>query len=73
MLSFAVVASFGVVAGLFLLIGAGLIILNIVTSIWAYRDSIRLGNSKEYAIVVLVGTLFFPILGLVIYLIIRRD
>jgi heme/copper-type cytochrome/quinol oxidase subunit 2 len=48
-------------------------ILNIVTSIWAYRDSRRKGNSKEYAIIVLVGTLFFPILGLIVYLIIRDD
>jgi heme/copper-type cytochrome/quinol oxidase subunit 2 len=48
-------------------------ILNIVTSIWAYRDSRRKGNSKEYAIIVLIGTLFFPILGLIVYLIIRND
>jgi pilus assembly protein TadC len=48
-------------------------ILNIVTSVWAYRDSLRKGNSKEYAIVVLIGTLFFPILGLIVYLIIRGD
>jgi pilus assembly protein TadC len=48
-------------------------ILNIVTSVWAYRDSRRRGNSKEYAIVVLIGTLFFPILGLIVYLIIRND
>ncbi|MRG85583.1 PLDc N-terminal domain-containing protein [Salinibacillus xinjiangensis] len=50
-----------------------LFILNIVTSIWAYRDSIRNGNSKEYAIVVLIGTLFFPIVGLIVYLVIRND
>ncbi|SET92796.1 hypothetical protein SAMN05421676_11134 [Salinibacillus kushneri] len=50
-----------------------LFILNIFTSIWAYRDSIRKGNSKEYAIVVLIGTLFFPIVGLIVYLIIRND
>lgn len=54
----------------FLLIG---LILNVVTSIWAYRDSLRKGNSKEYALVVLIGTLIFPILGLIVYLIIRND
>ena len=48
-------------------------LLNIFTSIWAYRDSINKGNSKEYSIVVLIGTLFFPIIGLIIYLIIRND
>jgi uncharacterized membrane protein YagU involved in acid resistance len=47
--------------------------LNIVTSIWAYRDALRKGNSKEYGIVVLIGTLVFPILGLIVYLIIRND
>ena len=57
----------------FLFIMLGLFLLNIFTSIWAYRDSLRHGNSKEYSIIVLVGTLFFPILGLIIYLIIRRD
>lgn len=51
----------------------GLFVLNIITSIWAYRDSLRKGNSKEYAIIVLIGTIFFPVLGLIIYLIIRSD
>jgi hypothetical protein len=58
---------------IFMLFGLGLFILNIVTSIWAYRDSLRNGNSKEYAIVILIATLFFPVLGLIVYLIIRND
>lgn len=57
----------------FLLFGLLLLVLNIVTSIWAYRDAIRKGRSQEYALVVLIGTLFFPILGLIIYLIIRNN
>jgi predicted permease len=57
----------------FLFFGLLLFVLNIVTSIWAYRDSIRKGNSKEYAIIVLIGTLVFPVLGLIVYLIIRND
>ncbi|PYZ97040.1 hypothetical protein CR205_14630 [Alteribacter lacisalsi] len=48
-------------------------ILNIITSIWAYRDSQRRGNSKEYGLLILFGTLFFPVIGLIIYLIIRQD
>ncbi|WP_018923358.1 PLDc N-terminal domain-containing protein [Salsuginibacillus kocurii] len=55
-----------------LLIFLLLFILNIITSIWAYKDSIRRGNSKEYALLILLGTLFFPILGLIIYLLIRN-
>ncbi|MDG5786229.1 PLDc N-terminal domain-containing protein [Evansella sp. AB-P1] len=58
---------------IFLLFIGILFVLNIVTSIWAYRDSLRNGNSKEYSIIVLIGTLFFPVLGLIVYLIIRRD
>ncbi|WP_026690871.1 PLD nuclease N-terminal domain-containing protein [Alteribacter aurantiacus] len=50
-----------------------LFILNIMTSIWAYRDAIRNGKSKEYSLLVLLATLFFPIAGLIVYLIIRRD
>ncbi|GAA0494351.1 hypothetical protein GCM10008986_21160 [Salinibacillus aidingensis] len=57
----------------FLFFGFILLVLNVITSIWAYRDSVRKGNSKEYAIVVLIGTLFFPIIGLIVYLIIRND
>jgi hypothetical protein len=56
-----------------LLIGLGIFVLNIATSIWAYRDSLRRGNSKEFSIVILICTLFFPVIGLIIYLIIRND
>lgn len=57
----------------FLLFGSFLLlVLNIITSVWAYRDAIRLGNSKEYAVVVLIGTLFFPVVGLIVYIIIRK-
>ena len=55
----------------FLIFGG--LILNVITSIWAYRDSLRKGNSKEYSVIVLIGTLFFPVLGLIVYLIIRND
>ncbi|MED4582355.1 hypothetical protein P9578_06100 [Brevibacillus choshinensis] len=48
-------------------------ILNILISIWAYRDARSRGNSKEFALIVLVALLLFPIIGLVIYLVIRKD
>ncbi|MFF0825429.1 PLDc N-terminal domain-containing protein [Brevibacillus sp. NPDC003359] len=48
-------------------------IINIVISIWAYRDARRRGNSKEFSIIVLVALLFFPIIGLIVYLVIRKD
>ncbi|WP_138415135.1 hypothetical protein [Aquibacillus sediminis] len=58
---------------LFLFIILTVFILDIITSIWAYRDARAKGNSKEYAVIVLVGTLFFPVIGLIVYLIIRND
>lgn len=50
-----------------------LFILHIVSCIWAYRDAISNGRSPEYAIIVLIAILFFPVLGLIIYLLIRND
>ncbi|TPG93532.1 hypothetical protein EEL32_00305 (plasmid) [Brevibacillus laterosporus] len=49
------------------------ILLNIFFSIWAYRDSRSRGNSKEFSLIALIAVLAFPIIGLVIYLVIRRD
>ncbi|MBO8155461.1 MAG: PLDc N-terminal domain-containing protein [Bacillaceae bacterium] len=64
---------FGSFFFIFIFIGLFLLFLNVITSIWAYRDSLNKGHSKEYALIVLIGTLFFPILGLIVYLIIRND
>ncbi|MYL34800.1 hypothetical protein GLW08_02550 [Pontibacillus yanchengensis] len=61
------------VVGIIIFFSVLIFLLNIITSIWAYRDSQRKGKSKEYALVVLIGTLFFPIIGLIIYFIIRND
>lgn len=58
---------------LFFVIGISLLILNIATSIWAYRDAIKNGRSQEFAIIVLVATLFFPIIGFIVYLFIRNS
>ncbi|MFG6119172.1 MULTISPECIES: PLDc N-terminal domain-containing protein [Thalassobacillus] len=63
----------GSIFALFLLFGVLVFVLNIITSIWAYRDSRRKGKSQEYALLILIGTLFFPVIGLIIYLIIRND
>ncbi|WP_430536874.1 PLDc N-terminal domain-containing protein [Brevibacillus laterosporus] len=49
------------------------IFLNIFFSIWAYRDSRSRGNSKEFSLIALIVVLAFPIIGLLLYLIIRRD
>ncbi|UVI29766.1 hypothetical protein L1F29_30895 [Paenibacillus spongiae] len=48
-------------------------VLHIAICVWAYRDSIRRGKSSEFAIIVAVGLLFFPLVGLIVYLLIRND
>ncbi|SFM03365.1 hypothetical protein [Salibacterium qingdaonense] len=57
---------------IFLLFLVLLFLLNIITSIWAYRDAVAKGNSKEFALLILLGTLFFPLIGLIVYLFIRN-
>ncbi|MNH95798.1 hypothetical protein D3C73_484500 [compost metagenome] len=64
---------FGFIGILFLFIGLGLLVLNIATSVWAYRDCLKRGKSSEFAVIVLLATLIFPIVGLIVYLIIRND
>lgn len=66
-------AGFGIIILVMLLLGLILLALNIITSIWAYRDSLRKGKSKEFALIVLIGTLFFPVVGIIVYLIIRNS
>lgn len=47
--------------------------VHILICIWAYRDARRRGNSKEFALIVLVALLFFPVVGIIVYLAIRND
>lgn len=62
-----------IVAILAFVFSAGLFILHIALCVWAYRDAIRHGRSREFALLVLVALLFFPIVGLIVYLVIRGD
>lgn len=66
-------SGFGILGLLMLLIMFMLFLLNIATSVWAYRDAKQMGKSNEYALLVLIGTIVFPVVGFIIYLIIRRD
>jgi hypothetical protein len=50
-----------------------LFVLHIIACVWAYRDSIRRGKSTEFALIVLLAILFFPVIGLILYLLIRND
>ena len=59
--------------GILILFMLLLFFLHIATCVWAYRDSIRNGRSQEYAIMVLIAILMFPVIGLLIYLFIRND
>lgn len=48
-------------------------ILHIAICVWGYRDCISRGRSQEFALIVLVGLLFFPVMGLIVYLLIRNN
>lgn len=50
-----------------------LFIAHIALCIWAYRDAIRIGRSREFALLALVALLFFPVIGFIVYLIIRHE
>nr|WP_205699952.1 PLDc N-terminal domain-containing protein [Cohnella luojiensis] len=52
---------------------AVLFIIHIAVCVWAYRDSRNKGRSQEFALIVLIGLLFFPLMGLIIYLLIRNQ
>ena len=64
---------FPVMFSIMIFVMIGLFLLNIVTSVWAYRDAQKKGKSKEYALIVLVATLVFPVVGFIVYLIIRNE
>lgn len=54
-------------------IGIALFVLHIAICIWAYKDCQSRGKSPEFALIILVALLFFPIMGLILYLVIRND
>ncbi|WP_407945389.1 PLDc N-terminal domain-containing protein [Paenibacillus silvestris] len=69
-------ASFALGSGFilfFIFISFALFLAHIVLCVWAYRDCVRRGKSTEFAIIVLLVMLFFPLIGLIVYLIIRND
>jgi len=62
----------GIVA-VFLFFSVILFVLHVAICVWAYRDCTRKGRSPEFALLVLIGLFFFPVLGLIVYLLIRND
>lgn len=61
---------FGIAA---LLLGLFFFLLHIAVCVWGYNDARRKGRSPEFAILVVLGLLFFPVVGLIIYLLIRHN
>jgi CDP-diglyceride synthetase len=54
-----------------LLFAVILFVLHIILCVWAYRDCMERNRSQEYALIVLLLLFFFPIAGLIVYLLIR--
>ncbi|WP_306220523.1 hypothetical protein [Cohnella sp. WQ 127256] len=65
--------SFGLILIFFVIIAIVLFVVHIAICVWAYRDASRKGYSTEFALLILVALLFFPVIGLIIYLIIRNE
>ncbi|MEC0207184.1 PLDc N-terminal domain-containing protein [Paenibacillus lautus] len=63
----------GVIGILTLLLGLFFFLLHIAVCVWGYNDARRKGRSPEFAILVVLGLLFFPVVGLIIYLLIRNN
>jgi uncharacterized membrane protein YhaH (DUF805 family) len=63
----------GVIGILTLLLGLFFFFLHIAVCVWGYNDARRKGRSPEFAILVVLGLLFFPVVGLIIYLLIRNN
>ena len=61
------IATFG------LLFAIASFVIHIAICVWAFRDCRRRGKSSEFALLVLVALFFFPILGLIVYLLIRNE
>jgi len=66
-------SGFGLFGFAALLIPLFFLVLHIIVCVWGYRDCIRRGRSSEFALGVLLGLLFFPVMGLIIYLLIRKN
>ncbi|AYB46551.1 hypothetical protein V4V36_31335 [Paenibacillus lautus] len=69
-MSFVGVGIFGIVTLLMVLF---FFLLHIAVCVWGYNDARRKGRSPEFAILVVLGLLFFPVVGLIIYLLIRNN
>lgn len=46
-------------------------IFHVAICVWGFRDARRRGRSQEYALLVTLGLLFFPVVGFIVYLLIR--
>jgi uncharacterized membrane protein YhaH (DUF805 family) len=57
----------------FILVSIAFVVLHIALCVWAFRDCRRRGKSSEFALIVVVALFFFPVMGLIVYLLIRNE
>jgi uncharacterized membrane protein YhaH (DUF805 family) len=58
---------------LFFLMSIVFFVLHIALCVWAFRDCRRRGKNTEMALVVMAGLFFFPVMGLIVYVLIRNE
>jgi len=69
----AVATGFGFMVLLMLGVMLVLFVIHIITIVWTYRDAIRQGRDPLYALVFAGIIFFFPILGFIVYLLVRKS
>ncbi|WP_053490094.1 PLDc N-terminal domain-containing protein [Paenibacillus solani] len=66
------VVGFGLFGIIGLLLGLFFFFLHIAVCVWGFNDARRKGRSPEFSILVVLGLLFFPVVGLIVYLLVRN-
>ncbi|MCM3746960.1 hypothetical protein M3223_06280 [Paenibacillus pasadenensis] len=63
----------GIIGLFFLLISLLFFAVHIAICVWGYRDAKSRGCSNELGLLVMIALLFFPVIGLIVYLLIRNE
>ncbi|MWC31247.1 hypothetical protein [Paenibacillus sp. MMS18-CY102] len=71
--SASVFGGFGILLLFFMFFALILAVIHIVTIVWAFRDALRHGKEPLFALGIAIMIFFFPIIGFIVYLLIRKS
>jgi hypothetical protein len=55
------------------LFGIAIFAVHILIVVWGYKDARKKGRSDVYALGIALMLVFFPVLGIIVYLLIRNN